>query len=39
MGLSDETREVRAAAARSLSRLSFDRADAYVRVIESGDEE
>ncbi|HKP46356.1 MAG TPA: HEAT repeat domain-containing protein [Pyrinomonadaceae bacterium] len=39
LGLSDETREVRAAAARSLSRLSFDRADAYVRVIESGDEE
>jgi HEAT repeat protein len=39
LGLSDETREVRAAAARSLSRLSFDRADAYVRVIESGNEE
>jgi len=39
MGLSDDTREVRAAAARSLSRLSFDRADAYVRVIQSGDEE
>jgi HEAT repeat protein len=39
LGLSDETREVRAAAARSLSRLSFDRADAYVRVIQSGDEE
>ena len=39
LGLSDETREVRAAAARSLSRFSFDRADAYVRVIESGDEE
>src|SRR6266852_2562660 len=33
MGLSDDTREVRAAAARSLIRLSFDRADAYVRVI------
>lgn len=39
LGLSDETREVRAAAARSLSRFSFDRADAYARVIESGDEE
>jgi len=39
LGLSDQTREVRAAAARSLSRLSFDRANAYVRVIESGDEE
>lgn len=39
LGLSDETREVRAAAARSLSRFSFDRSDAYVRVIESGDEE
>jgi hypothetical protein len=34
----DEAREVRAAAARALSRLSFDRADAYVRVIEAGDE-
>jgi HEAT repeat protein len=39
IGLSDDSREVRAAAARSLSRLSFDRAGAYVRVIESGDEE
>jgi HEAT repeat protein len=35
--LADEAREVRAAAARALSRLSFDRADAYVRVIEAGD--
>jgi HEAT repeat protein len=33
----DEAREVRAAAARALSRLSFDRADAYVRVLESND--
>ena len=33
----DEAREVRAAAARALSRLSFDRADAYVRVLESTD--
>lgn len=39
IGMADETREVRAAAARSLTRLSFDRADAYVRVIESDDEE
>jgi hypothetical protein len=39
IGMTDETREVRAAAARSLNRLSFDRADAYVRVIETGDEE
>ena len=39
IGMADETREVRAAAARSLTRLSFDRADAYVRVLESGDEE
>ncbi|MGI8835226.1 MAG: HEAT repeat domain-containing protein [Pyrinomonadaceae bacterium] len=39
LGLSDDTREVRAAAARSLSRLSFDRADAYARLIESRDEE
>jgi HEAT repeat protein len=37
--LADEAREVRAAAARAMSRLSFDRADAYVRVIESSDEE
>jgi hypothetical protein len=33
--LVDEAREVRAAGARALSRLSFDRADAYVRVIET----
>lgn len=39
LGLSDEAREVRAAAARSLNRLSFDRADAYARVIESSDDE
>ena len=37
--LADEAREVRAAAARALSRLSFDRADAYVRVLESADVE
>lgn len=35
--LADEAREVRAAAARAMSRLNFDRADAYVRVIESAD--
>ncbi|MDT7807606.1 MAG: hypothetical protein QOJ70_1419 [Acidobacteriota bacterium] len=37
MALADEAREVRAAAARALSRLSFDRADAYVRLVEAGD--
>ncbi|HYH87082.1 MAG TPA: hypothetical protein VEX60_16640, partial [Pyrinomonadaceae bacterium] len=39
VALADEAREVRAAAARAVSRLSFDRADAYVRVIESTDEQ
>jgi len=39
IGMTDESREVRAAAARALNRLSFDRADAYVRVIETSDEE
>jgi HEAT repeat protein len=39
LGLADESREVRAAAARSLNRLSFDRSEAYVRVIESSKEE
>jgi HEAT repeat protein len=38
VGMADESREVRAAAARALNRLSFDRADAYVRVIETSDE-
>ncbi|MBC8029837.1 MAG: HEAT repeat domain-containing protein [Pyrinomonadaceae bacterium] len=38
IGMADETREVRAAAARSLNRLSFDRSEAYVRVIETSDE-
>ncbi|HEX8843708.1 MAG TPA: HEAT repeat domain-containing protein [Pyrinomonadaceae bacterium] len=33
----DEAREVRAAAARSLSRMSFDRAEGYVRLIETAD--
>ena len=35
----DDTREVRASAARALNRLCVDRTDAYVRVIETGDEE
>lgn len=39
IGMTDDTREVRASSARALNRLSFDRADAYVRVIETGDEE
>lgn len=39
IGMADDTREVRASAARALNRLSFDRADAFVRVIETGDEE
>jgi hypothetical protein len=39
IGMADDAREVRASAARALNRLSFDRADAYVRVIETGDEE
>lgn len=39
IAFADEAREVRAAAARSLSRLNFDRADAYVRVIETADPE
>jgi HEAT repeat protein len=39
IGMADSAREVRAAAARALSRLSFDRADAYVRVIETGDQD
>ena len=39
MAFADEAREVRAAAARALSRLNFDRADAYVRLIETCDHE
>lgn len=35
IAMADESREVRAAAARSLSRLSFDRADAYIRVTQT----
>jgi len=37
IAMADESREVRAAAARSLSRLSFDRADGYIRVTETND--
>jgi HEAT repeat protein len=37
IAMADESREVRAAAARSLSRLSFDRADAYIRVTQTDD--
>jgi HEAT repeat protein len=39
IGMADDAREVRASAARSLNRLSFDRADAYARVLEICDEE
>jgi len=39
IALSDETREVRAAAARTLTGLHFDRAEAYVRVMEKADAE
>lgn len=39
IGMADESREVRAAAARTLNRLSFDRADAYVRVVETHDQQ
>lgn len=34
----DPTREVRAAAARGLTKLSFDRADAWTRISETGEE-
>ena len=37
VALADEAREVRAAAARALSRLSFDRTDAYVRLVETAE--
>ena len=39
IGLADESRIVRAAAARTLTSLHFDRADAYVRVMETTDPE
>jgi hypothetical protein len=38
LACADPTREVRAAAARGLFRLSFDRADCWMRITESGDE-
>jgi hypothetical protein len=37
MAFADEAREVRAAAARSLSRMNFDRGEAYARLIETAD--
>ncbi len=37
LACADPTREVRAAAARGLFRLSFDRADAWKRIIATGD--
>jgi len=39
IAVADESREVRAAAARSLNGLSFDRADAYVRVLETASDD
>ena len=39
IALADESREVRAAAARTLTSLHFDRADAYLRVMESTDKQ
>lgn len=38
LACADPTREVRAAAARGLFRLSFDRSDCWMRIAESGDE-
>ncbi len=38
LACADPTREVRAAAARGLFRLSFDRGDSWARIIESNDE-
>jgi hypothetical protein len=38
LACADPTREVRAAAARGLSRLSFDRADAWSRIAEGAEE-
>jgi HEAT repeat protein len=37
IALADDSREVRAAAARTLTSFHFDRADAYVRVMETAD--
>ncbi len=38
IGMADDSREVRAAAARSLTHLSFGRTDAYIRVLETNDQ-
>jgi len=38
LACADPTREVRAAAARGLFRLNFDRSDAWKRIIETGDD-
>ncbi len=38
LACADPTREVRAAAARALFSLDFDRADSWTRIIESGDQ-
>lgn len=38
LSCADPTREVKAAAARGIFRLSFDRADCWMRIAESGDE-
>ena len=37
IGMADESREVRAAAARSLTHLNFERLDAFIRVLETKD--
>jgi HEAT repeat protein len=39
IGMADESREVRAAAARSLTHLNFERLDAFIRVLEAGDQD
>jgi len=39
IALSDESREVQAAAARAITSLRFDRGEAYVRLMETADEE
>jgi hypothetical protein len=38
LSCADPTREVRAAAARALTKVSFDRADAWVRIAECGED-
>jgi HEAT repeat protein len=39
IAMADESREVRAAAARALNQLTFDRGDAYVYLLRTGDNE